>query len=93
MAAPLNEDIHRLSFYNLRPVLFHGYVFPFLFIYAGWFYSWTVIYGLDDYYEAGLIVFAGIGLLQILTALFCLWSVHVRCILTGGKVYLDYHHI
>ncbi|XP_005097645.1 manganese-transporting ATPase 13A1 [Aplysia californica] len=86
MAASLNEEIHRLAFYNLRPVLLHGYVFPFLFIYSIWAYIWTVLYGIEDYFEGGLIAFAAIGLLQILTALFCLWSVHVRCALTCGKV-------
>ena len=85
-ASFLNEEIDRLAFYNLRPVIFHGYVFPFVFIYSAWLYTWTVIYGIDDYFEAGCIAFAVIGLLQILTALFCLWSVHVRCALTCGKV-------
>ncbi|XP_059170131.1 endoplasmic reticulum transmembrane helix translocase-like [Physella acuta] len=86
MAAPLSEEIQRLSFYNLRPLILHGYVFPFLFVYATWAYVWTSIYGLEDYFEGGLIALAGIGLLQILTSLFCLWSVHVRCALTCSKV-------
>ncbi|CAL1549180.1 unnamed protein product, partial [Lymnaea stagnalis] len=86
MAAPLTEEIQRLSFYNLRPLLLHGYVFPFLFIYAAWAYVWTTVYGIDDYFEGGLIALAGVGLLQILTSLFCLWSVHVRCALTCSNV-------
>ncbi|GFS03079.1 cation-transporting ATPase, partial [Elysia marginata] len=86
MAAPLSEDIQRLSFHNIRPVVFHGYVFPFIFIFATWAYTWTTVYGFEEYYEAGLIAFAGIGLLQILTALFCMWSVHVRCSLTCSTV-------
>lgn len=86
MAAPLNDEIQSLGFYNIRAVIFHGYVLPFLFIYAGWAYAWTYVYGLEDYFEAGLIIFAGIGLLQILTALFCLWSIHIRCALTCSRV-------
>ncbi|KAK7497039.1 hypothetical protein BaRGS_00011775 [Batillaria attramentaria] len=85
MAAPLNDEIQRLSYHNIRPVVLHGYVLPFLFIYAGWFYMWTVVYGVDDYFEAGLIAFAIIGLVQILTALFCLWSIEVRCWMTCSK--------
>ncbi|KAH9507578.1 hypothetical protein Btru_051511 [Bulinus truncatus] len=86
MAAPLTEEIQRLSYYNLRPLFLHGYVFPFIFIYAAWAYVWTYIYGIDGYFEGGLIALAGIGLLQILTCLFCLWSVHVRCALTCSEV-------
>ncbi|KAL4219329.1 hypothetical protein ACF0H5_021909 [Mactra antiquata] len=84
-SSALNDDIQYVSFYNIRPLPFHGYVGPFIVIYLGWFYSWTVVYGLEEYFEAGLIVLAGIGLLQILTSLFCLWSVDVRCALTCSK--------
>ncbi|XP_076436268.1 endoplasmic reticulum transmembrane helix translocase-like [Babylonia areolata] len=86
MAAPLNEEIQRLSYHNIRPVVLHGYVLPFIFIYAGWFYTWTMVYGMDDYFEAGLIAFAIVGLFQILTALFCMWSIEVRCAMTCSKV-------
>lgn len=86
MAAPLNDEIQRLSYHNIRPVILHGYVLPFIFIYAGWFYTWTTVYGMDDYFEAGLIAFAIVGLLQILTALFCMWSIDVRCAMTCSKV-------
>lgn len=86
MAAPLNEEIQRLSYHNIRPVILHGYVLPFIFIYAIWFYVWATIYGIEDYYEGGLITFAVIGLFQILTALFCLWSIDIRCALTCSQV-------
>ena len=86
MAAPLNDEIQRLSYHNIRPVILHGYVLPFIFIYAVWFYTWTVVYGVNDYFEAGLIAFAIVGLLQILTALFCMWSIDVRCVMTCSKV-------
>ncbi|BFZ20171.1 hypothetical protein BsWGS_23210 [Bradybaena similaris] len=86
MAAPLNEEIQRLSFYNIRPVILHGYIFPFLLIFAAWAYTWTSVYGIEEYFEGGLIALAAIGLLQVLTALFCLWSVHVRSALTCQRV-------
>ncbi|XP_064615938.1 endoplasmic reticulum transmembrane helix translocase-like [Liolophura sinensis] len=85
-AGSLNEEIQRVAYYNIRPLVFHGYVGPFALIYVLWFYCWTVLYGLQDYFEAGLIVLAIIGVLQILTSLFCLWSVHVRCALTCSSV-------
>lgn len=85
-AGSLNEEIQRVAYYNIRPLVFHGYVGPFALIYVSWFYCWTVLYGLEDYFEVGLIVLAIIGVLQILTSLFCLWSVHVRCALTCASV-------
>ena len=83
---PLNEEIQQLSLYNLRPIVLHGYVAPFLVLYTGWLYVWMAIYGVEDYYEAGLIALAIIGLLQILTCLFCHWFVDVRTLLTCTKV-------
>ena len=83
--APNGDEIQSLTLYNIRPLLFHGYIFPFVFLYSGWLYGW-IIYGVADYWEPGLIVLASIGLLQILTSLFCLWFVQVRCLLTAGKV-------
>ncbi|XP_046376325.1 endoplasmic reticulum transmembrane helix translocase-like [Haliotis rufescens] len=85
MAAPLNDEIQSVSYYNIRHVSLHGYVAPFIFIYIAWFYTWANVYGIQDYYEGGLIALAIIGLVQILTALFCLWSIHVRCALTCSK--------
>ncbi|ESO92805.1 hypothetical protein LOTGIDRAFT_162282 [Lottia gigantea] len=86
MAAPVNEEIQRLCYYNIRPVVFHGYVAPFILIYSAWLYAWTFVYGINDYFEGGLIAFAIVALLQVLTSLFCLWSVDVRCALTCSKV-------
>lgn len=85
-ASALNAEIQYVSYYNIRHMLFHGYIGPFLVLYIAWFYNWTVVFGLEDYYEAGLIVLAGIGLTQILTSLFCVWSVDVRCVFTSSKV-------
>lgn len=82
----LNDEIEQISLHNVRPLLFHGYVAPFIVLYAVWLYMWTVVYGIGDYFEPGLIVLAIIGLLQILSCLFCLWFVEVRCFLTCSRV-------
>ena len=88
MAAPsrLNDEIQQISLHNVRPLLFHGYVTPFIVLYSVWLYMWTVVYGIEEYFEAGLIVLAILGLLQILSCLFCLWFVEVRCLLSCSKV-------
>ncbi|XP_041369048.1 endoplasmic reticulum transmembrane helix translocase-like [Gigantopelta aegis] len=86
MSAPLNEEIQHISYCNIRPVVFHGYVAPFIFIYGAWLYVWIAIYGTEEYFEGGLIALAIIGLIQVLTSLFCLWSIGVRCALTCATV-------
>lgn len=87
MAAPsLNDEIQYVSYYNIRQTIFHGYVGPFVFLYIIWLYCWTMVYGTEEYFEAGLIVLAGIGVCQVLVSLFCLWSVDIRCALTCSGV-------
>ncbi|KAH3794144.1 endoplasmic reticulum transmembrane helix translocase-like [Dreissena polymorpha] len=87
MAAPaLNEEIQYVTYYNFRPTILHGYIGPFVGLYLVWLYCWTVVYGLEEYFEAGLIALACIGVVQVLVSLFCLWSVHVRCVLTCSRV-------
>lgn len=85
-AESLNEEIEYVKLYRIRPVLLHFYLAPFIPIYMIWLYFWTVVYGVTDYFEAGLIALAVVGLLQILSCLFCHWSVHVRCFFTCSTV-------
>ncbi len=80
------DEIASISLFTLRPLLLHFYVAPFIFLYGAWLYVWAFVYGIEEYYEAGLIALAVIGILQILTVLFCLWFVEVRCLLTCSKV-------
>ena len=82
-ALGLNEEIQSVTLYNIRPLFFHGYVFPFVVLYSVWFYFTFVVYELN---ELGFIALAGIGLVQVLVSLFCLWFVHVYCALTCTKV-------
>ena len=85
----IGTEIQHISLHNLRPLILHGYIGPFLVLYGLWLYTWVVVYGLDGYFEAGLIALAMIGLLQILCCLFCHWFVSVQCALTCSKVGFD----
>ncbi|XP_027037103.1 manganese-transporting ATPase 13A1-like [Pocillopora damicornis] len=81
-AESLNDELEYVKLYRIRPLLLHFYLAPFIPIYLTWIYFWTMVYGVTDYFEAGLIALAAIGILQILSMLFCHWSVHVRCLFT-----------
>lgn len=91
MAAPSRIDdlVQSVSLHVPRRLLFHGYILPFLIIYGVWVYYWLFVFGTEEHFEAGLIVLAVIGLLQILSCLFCHWSVHVQCFLTCRSVSIN----
>ncbi len=82
----LNKEIEYVKWYRRRKLVFHGYVFPFIIMYSVIFYAWLFIYGALEHFELGCISLAITGALQVLTCLFCHWSVHVRCALTCNKV-------
>lgn len=82
----LTSDIDSIELYREKPVLFHGYIWPFVALYAIWFGYWTQTLGVTEYLELGFIGFAVIAVLQILTALFCYWFVSVRCLLMFRRV-------
>uniref|UniRef100_A0A131Z2X6 Endoplasmic reticulum transmembrane helix translocase n=1 Tax=Rhipicephalus appendiculatus TaxID=34631 RepID=A0A131Z2X6_RHIAP len=81
-AACVDELVQRISLHTRKPFLLDGCVSPFLTLYTAWLYLWTCVYGVSEYYEAGLIALACLGVVHILTCLFCHWSVHVRCLLS-----------
>nr|CAG4651569.1 EOG090X00J5 [Triops cancriformis] len=83
--APIDDLLESVSLYVPRDVIFHGYILPFVGLYAAWLYNWVFVYGVTDYYEPGLIALAAVGVLQILTVLFCHWSVHIQCLFTCRK--------
>lgn len=82
----IDDLVQSVSLHIPRQFLFHGYILPFLTLYGCWLYGWLFVYGVEEYYEAGLIGVAVIGLVQILSCLCCHWSVHVQCFLTCKKV-------
>lgn len=82
----LSDDVQYISLHKPLPLVFHGYVWPFILLYAALFVAWIGVYGFLEHTEAFLIGCAIIGGLDIVTCLFCVWSVHVRCSLTCSKV-------
>lgn len=82
----LSDDLKKTSLYRIRHALYHGYVLPFVFLYLLWTYVWISFLGFSEYFEAGMIGYAIIGLLQVLCCLFCYWFVQVLCLFTCSKV-------
>lgn len=82
----VDELVQRVSLHSPRPVICHGTVLPFIFLYAAWSYTWLFVYGFDEFSEAGFVGIAVVGIFQILSCLCCYWSVHVQCFLTCSKV-------
>ena len=86
MISPGDDLVQSVSLYKSKHWLWHGHVGPFVPAYAGWFYVWSVHFGMDEYYEAGLASLAFIGLFQILLFLSCFWSTHVLAAFSYSKV-------
>ncbi|XP_065286450.1 endoplasmic reticulum transmembrane helix translocase isoform X2 [Dermacentor albipictus] len=85
LATSVDELVQYISLHTRKPFLLDGCVSPFLTLYAAWLYLWTCVYGVSEYHEAGLIALACLGVVHILTCLFCHWSVHVRCLLSCSR--------
>lgn len=86
MAASLDQNVQSISLHKSLPIVLHGYIWPFMVLYTIWLYLWLAVFGIDDYYEPGLIALAIIGVIQILVCLSCYWSVHIRAVLATLKV-------
>ena len=82
----LSEDIKEISLYEPSPVYLHGYVIPFLVLYGAVLLTWSQLYGLGESWEALAITLAGVAVLNVVAVLCCVWSVHVRAVLTCKKV-------
>jgi|GEM_PF-6163732 len=82
----IDELVQSATLYHDIPVLLQGCVMPFLSLYVIWVYGWLVVYGFEDYTEAGFLGIAAIAVCHILCCLACYWSVHVYCFLTCRKV-------
>lgn len=82
----VDELIQRISLHSPNPLILHGTIFPFLVIYGLWFYFWVFVFGVDEYYEAGLVSLIAIAFVQIFTCLCCFWSVHFRTFTSCRKV-------
>ncbi|XP_029174907.1 manganese-transporting ATPase 13A1 [Nylanderia fulva] len=77
----VDELVQSVSLHNPRAWMLNGYVMPFVMLQTLWIYCWIFVYGVDEYYDAGLVGIAAIGVLQIFLCLCCQWSVHVHTFL------------
>ena len=82
----LSESVRYITLHKPLPLLLHGYLAPFILIYVAILFAWIGVYGFSEYQEAFLILYAIVAGVDIVTCLFCVWSVHVRCALTCRKV-------
>lgn len=87
-SARVDDLVQSVSLYNPRRLIFNGYVLPFLLAQFAWIYCWIFVYGIDEYYEAGLVGIAAIGVLHIFLCLCCQWSVHIQTFLNCSSVSL-----
>lgn len=82
----IDELVQSVSLHNPRKWVFNGYILPFMMLQSLWIYCWIFIYGIDEYYDAGLVGIAAIGVLQIFLCLCCQWSVHIHTFLNCSTV-------
>uniref|UniRef100_A0A915AUB1 Cation-transporting ATPase n=2 Tax=Parascaris univalens TaxID=6257 RepID=A0A915AUB1_PARUN len=80
--ASVDQLVHSITSYTTKPIIAHAYVGPLVVLYGVWLYLWCGVYGINEYWELGCIVLAGIGILQVLTLLFCHWFIAVHCLFT-----------
>ena len=83
---PLSEDVEYVTYHKPLPLPLHGYVWPFILLYSLVLFGWLWLYGPSEHVEGFLIGCAVVGALNIVTCLFCVWSIHIRCKLTCLKV-------
>lgn len=77
----VDELVQSVSLHNPRKWMFNGYILPFVMLQSLWIYCWIFVYGVDEYYDAGLVGIAAIGVMQIFLCLCCQWSVHIHTFL------------
>lgn len=82
-----DELVQSVQYYNAKPLMYHGYIAPFVVIY---FAISSMLFqryrsGEEDFLDIFIIVAACV-IAQILVYLFSLWSVHCYCYLAFSKV-------
>lgn len=82
----VDDLVQYVTLHTPSHVLLSGSVLPFMGLYAVWAYLWVAVYGIEEYWEAGLLTLAGIGFVQVFVCLCCFWSVHVQTFLNCRKV-------
>ncbi|XP_043249051.1 endoplasmic reticulum transmembrane helix translocase [Colletes gigas] len=81
VSSQIDELVRTVTLHNPRKLLFTGYILPSVLLHALWIYCWIFVYGIDEYYDAGLVGIAAIALFQIFICLSCQWSVHIHTFL------------
>lgn len=82
----VDELVSYVSCYKPRPLFFHAYIGPFVSIYSILIYQWLINSSLAENQEFWFISVIALVVLQVLSYLFCHWSVHVNCFLAYSKV-------
>ncbi|CAG9784593.1 unnamed protein product [Diatraea saccharalis] len=82
MQSSLDDLVQYTQLFKPVPTVLQGTVLPFLIIYPIVFYSWIVVYGFEENFEAGFVTVAVLATIQILICLCCYWSVHIQCFLS-----------
>lgn len=75
----VDELVQSVDCYNMRPLMLHGYLTPFVAIYAVLMYKWLTYFSMQESQEMWFILVAIAVAAQILTYLTSLWSVRVNC--------------
>ncbi|XP_038114437.1 manganese-transporting ATPase 13A1 [Culex quinquefasciatus] len=81
----VDDLVQYVTLHTPSHVLLSGSVLPFMGLYGVWAYLWVAVYGIEEYWEAGLLTLAGIGFVQVFVCLCCFWSVHVQTFLNCRK--------
>ncbi|KAM3962708.1 endoplasmic reticulum transmembrane helix translocase [Aphomia sociella] len=86
MQSSLDDLVQYTQLFKPVATILQGTVLPFLLIYPVIFYSWIVVYGFEENFEAGFVTVAVVAVVQILICLCCYWSVHIQCFLSCSAV-------
>ncbi|XP_053601679.1 endoplasmic reticulum transmembrane helix translocase [Plodia interpunctella] len=86
MQSSLDDLVQYTQLFKPVAFILQGTILPFVIIYPVIFYSWIVVYGFEEYVEAGFVTVVVVALIQILVCLCCYWSVHIQCFLCCSAV-------
>lgn len=84
--AAVENDIKYTVLYKRLPLWMHGYILPFIILYVGMLVGWILVFENFDHFEAFMISIGTAATFNTITCLSCVWSVHVRCLLTYRQV-------
>ena len=85
----VSDDVEYLTLYRPLPMWAHGYVIPFVLLLVSLVCGWVYVFEGFDHLEALFICIAVVAALNIVACLACVWSVHIRCLMTCRKVSSD----